>query len=356
MSVTVTNQQYLRQRSGPSITPDQPGYLLVTCNVTMPCEQYRFVVITDWRAEDYVELPDGVNFIAWSIETAPTTGKLHCQAYAYGQKMSVKAWASRFGKQHVKPMRGSLQQNEAYCSKQAELKKLGTEPMGSGHRRDLEQIKQLCDNIPPGQNVMDLATDVDSFAVCIQYKRGLEAYVANKRRRAIQGNHDAPDVIFITGPSGSGKSRYVRQLEPLVYDIPGGPWRDGYDLQEAVLYDNLEPQSITDRVQFLKEIDRYPIQVPVKGGFTAWKPKRIYITSTYTMDDFAARFNQATEWSRRITSLITLPVFKPKVAYIYDHGVQTEIPIEEDSSQEIVQEEGNDEQDEDGCTDQEDGA
>jgi len=168
-------------------------------------------------------------------------------------------------------------------------------------------MKQLCDNIEPGKNIMDLATDVDSFTVCIQYKRGLEAYVANKRQRAIQGNHDAPDVIFITGPSGSGKTRYVRELEPIVYDIPRGPWRDGYDLQEAVLYDNLEPNSIGDRAQFLKEIDRYPIQVPVKGGFTAWKPKRIYITSTYPSEAFERAFNQATEWTRRVTSIMILP-------------------------------------------------
>lgn len=221
--------------------------------------------------------------------------------------MSLKAWANKFGNSHFEYCIGNLQQNETYCSKQSTLKKLGTEPMGSGHRRDLEQMKTLCDTIEPGKNIMDLATDVDSFTVCIQYKRGLEAYVANKRQRAIQGNHDAPNVIFITGPSGSGKTRYVRELEPNVYDIPRGPWRDGYDLQEAVLYDNLEPNSIGDRAQFLKEIDRYPIQVPVKGGFTAWKPKRIYITSTYPTEAFQRAFNEPTEWTRRVTSIMTLP-------------------------------------------------
>lgn len=31
----------------------------------------------------------------------------------------------------------------------------------------------------------------------------------------------------------------------------------------------------------LQILDRYPIDVPIKGGFTAWRPKRIYITSAF---------------------------------------------------------------------------
>lgn len=272
----------------------------------MPAPQYRLVVITDHRAEDYEQLPEGVQFIAWSIETAPTTGKLHCQAYAYGHKMTIKKWANLFANFHIEPMRGSLQQNEVYCSKSAVLKKLGQEPMGSGHRRDLAAMQQLCDSIRPGQTVMDLATDADNFTVCVQYKRGLEAYIANKRRREVENDRSAPDVIFITGPPGSGKTRYVREKEVDIYDIPNGFWRDGYDLQEAVLYDNCEPRGITDRTQLLKELDRYAIQVPVKGGFTTWKPKRIYITSTSSSEDFAKIFAHPDEWHRRITSVITL--------------------------------------------------
>jgi len=269
-------------------------------------DQFRLMCFTDWRAKDYVELPDGVQFIAWSIETAPTTGKLHCQGYAYGKKMSTRQWSKKFGNQHVEKVLGNLLQNEVYCSKQATMRKLGQEPMGSGHRRDLAAMQELCDKIEPGETIMDLAVNGDNFCVCVQYKRGLEAYVANKRRRLVQNDHTAPEVIFINGKPGTGKTRYVRELEKDLYDIPSGQWRDNYDLQEAVLYDNLEPTSITDRSHFLKELDRYPIQVPVKGGFTTWKPKRIYITSTYSSEAFAQHFSDPNEWRRRITSVKTL--------------------------------------------------
>jgi len=272
----------------------------------MPAEQFRSICFTDWRAKDYTVLPDGVQFIAWSIETAPTTGKLHCQAYAYGKKMSTTKWSKLFGNSHIEKMLGNLHQNEVYCSKQATLRKLGQEPMGSGHRRDLAAMQELCDKIEPGQTIMDLATDGDNFNVCIQYKRGLEAYVSNKRRRLVQNDHTAPEVIFINGKPGTGKTRFVRELEKELYDIPSGQWRDNYDMHEAVLYDNLEPTSITDRSHFLKELDRYPIQVPVKGGFTTWKPKRIYITSIFSSEAFANHFSDPNEWRRRITSIKTL--------------------------------------------------
>lgn len=269
----------------------------------MPAEQFRGICFTDFRAIDYSELPEGVQFIAWSIETAPSTGKLHCQGYAYGKKMTTKKWSKAFGNSHIEKMQGNLSQNEAYCSKQANLKKLGQEPMGSGHRRDLAAIQEMCDKIKPGETIMDLAIDGDNFNVCIQYKRGLEAYVANKRRRTVQHDHSAPEVIFITGKPGTGKTRYVRELETDIYDVPSGVWRDNYDLHEAVLFDNLEPGSITDRSHFLKELDRYPIQVPIKGGFTTWKPKRIYITSVYSATAFASHFADPNEWNRRITSV-----------------------------------------------------
>lgn len=279
----------------------------------MPAQSYRAVCITDHRAEPYGALPEGVTFLAWGCETAPTTGKKHNQVYAYGEKMTVSKWSKLFGKSHVEPMKGTFQQNEAYCSKESELQKLGEEPMGTGKRRDLQDIQTVMDTLPAGACVMDAAIDADSFKVCVQYKRGLEDYLSNKRRRVVRGDQSAPDVYFISGPPGSGKTRYVRFLEPDVYDVVSMQWKDGYNLHEAVLYDNLEPKDITERAKFLKEIDRYDIQVPIKGGFTTWKPKRIYITSTYGSYEFSTVFHDPQEWNRRITNGITCPLYNPSI-------------------------------------------
>lgn len=58
---------------------------------------------------------------------------------------------------------------------------------------------------------------------------------------------------------------------------PGGTWFDGYDGHDCVLFDDFTGD--IKFCYFLQVIDRYLPRVPVKGGFTPWTPKRIYITS-----------------------------------------------------------------------------
>jgi hypothetical protein len=118
----------------------------------------------------------------------------------------------------------------------------------------------------------------------------------------------APEVIYIYGPQGSGKTRHVRDLEPAIYDCPEDDqykWKDGYAGEDAVLYDNVRNDNIKP-TRMLKEIDRYFIQVPVKGGYIGWRPKRIYITSIHPLDVFAneSGFTDPRDLTRRVTQII----------------------------------------------------
>lgn len=64
-------------------------------------------------------------------------------------------------------------------------------------------------------------------------------------------------------------------------------WFDGYEGQDDVLMDDYQC-SMLDREFFLRLLDRYPMQVPVKGGFVEWRPKRIIITSNHNPIDWYA--------------------------------------------------------------------
>jgi hypothetical protein len=83
------------------------------------------------------------------------------------------------------------------------------------------------------------------------------------------------------GRTGAGKTRAVFDNVPSPEDIyvhPGGQWFDGYDGQPIVLFDDFGGSEFK-LTYFLKLLDRYPMQVPIKGGFVSWIPKEVYITS-----------------------------------------------------------------------------
>lgn len=280
----------------------------------MPVPQFRFVVITDHREayqnEGYVHLPPRTQYVAWGHETCPTTGKRHLQVWAYGEKRSIKAWSVDFGNSHIEGMMGSMLQCDKYQSKQNQLKELGLRPMHSGHKRTLVDFTDACIRDPHIAPVDFAIENPDYAPTYVQYGRGLEKLSAAAYAKRIKGDHTAPEVIYIHGPPGSGKSRHVRELEPDIYDVPaadGFKWKDGYHAHEAVLFDNVSRKSLRDPDQFLKEIDRYPVRVSIKGGFVMWKPKRIYITSIQSPEYLAGIFNDPVELTRRLTTVIQLP-------------------------------------------------
>ncbi|UYD39139.1 MAG: replication associated protein [Wigfec virus K19_691] len=88
-----------------------------------------------------------------------------------------------------------------------------------------------------------------------------------------------PTVYWLYGETGAGKTRYVfDQHKDLWVSSADLKWFDGYHGQEAALLDDFRPEHISFSL-LLRLLDRYPIQLPVKGGFTDWTPLHIYITA-----------------------------------------------------------------------------
>lgn len=94
-----------------------------------------------------------------------------------------------------------------------------------------------------------------------------------------------PEVIWLTGPSGSGKSRRAREIcgEDVYTKNTGHKWWDGYDGHEDVILDDFR-DSWWPITYMLALIDRYEFQVEYKGGMRQMRAKRIIITSIFTPD------------------------------------------------------------------------
>lgn len=249
-------------------------------------------------------LDERLSYFAYAVEICPTTSRQHLQAFAYGTKpMRLHQWKEIFPGGHIEFMRGTFRDNQAYCSKEGQLVELGVRPMANGKRRSDQIVKQAID-ADPTKSLSQIYEETGEMAA-IAYSRGMNEYRLYKRRKIMPLNEEVK-VILVTGRPGSGKTRYVFDNESDLYEVPMSghlQWFDGYEGQEAVLFDNLTPESITNKGFFLRLIDRYRLQVPIKGGFTYWKPKRIYITTINTSDAFASIFNDMNEWFRRISEV-----------------------------------------------------
>ena len=225
--------------------------------------------------------------------------------------MRLTGWKKVFPGDHIEQMRGTLAENDAYCSKESAIIQFGLKPMDNGKKRSL---KLLCEAVVEAANdqipLCDVVTMPDNQATFVQYNNGITKlydHAVTSKLRKIDKNF-APEVIYISGPPGSGKTRYVFDKEPDLYRVPASDkfkWKDGYCGQDAVLYDNVTPENIAPN-ELLVEIDRYYVSLPQKGGFTGWRPKRIYFTSVFTLGLFSetARFSLAAEFTRRITSSV----------------------------------------------------
>lgn len=280
-----------------------------------PKRSFRGAVLTIWDMTWDCQLPERMQFIAFGKEVCPETKRDHYQAFAYAKdKMKLTGWNKVL--KHLTPhtyveeMSGNLYENEDYCEKEGQYTKIGVPPMPNGKQRSMEEVKHRCDQIKDGESVMDIAEDPELFQTVSRMTPFLKEYIQHVRSKKVKRDFSAPEVTYIWGSPGTGKTRLVAEKEENLYTVPNGhkDWRDNYALHEAVLFDNMEGDRIIDRSAFLQQIDRYPIYVPVKGTHVWWKPKRIYITSLVPPEIFAKNFEHANEFKRRLTKIIHLPL------------------------------------------------
>lgn len=215
---------------------------------------------------------------------------------------------------HVEIARGSLQSNQDYCKKEGDYFESGTPIPSQGTRTDLLSVKEDLD-----AGMQEDAIAEKHFSAWVRYSQSFQKY------RALKSAKDRSwktKVFVLWGETGTGKTRYV-------YDqigdnqriwVPGDyEWFDGYTGQEIVLFDDFRGEY---PIQFLlKLLDRYPMSVKIKGSFTKWCPKKIYITSNVSPEDWYLNIDQRTRAAllRRIdnSEYVEVPLYADIIAPQY---------------------------------------
>lgn len=196
---------------------------------------------------------------------------------------------------HLEPTKGTPKQASDYCKKDGDFFEHGICPRGRGERTDLESVRQ---RIISGGSIRDCFEE--HFGVTLRYHRGLTTYIA---LRAVPRTW-AVDIQVYWGPTGTGKTRRAWTEAPQAYIHPGGQWFDGYADQECAIFDDFTGADFK-LSYLLKLLDRYPMQVPIKGGFVNWAPKKIFITSNLDPRTWYQEANQEHQAAlfRRITHI-----------------------------------------------------
>lgn len=234
-------------------------------------------------------------------------GKRHLQGYAeflnahrMGSAKLLLAACGMGGSVHLEPRKGTPQQAADYCKKSESaihgtFQEWGKLAKGPGQRTDLEKVGDLV----RGKSTMAEIAGAHT-ATFIRYGRGIE--------RARQVLNKSPKwrkltITVLVGKAGTGKTRYA--MENAIGDIytlasTSPEWWDGYDGEKSLLIDDYYGGIPYER--FLRILDGYALNLPVKGGFTAAHYTQVFITSNKPWASWYPNQNDLTALRRRLDS------------------------------------------------------
>lgn len=193
---------------------------------------------------------------------------------------------------HIEAAKGSPAQNHRYCSKDGNIVfTKGTCPRQGG-RKDVADVRI---ELRAGKGMAEIVDDPRFNLQCVKLAETWLRHHAPKRSEPTRG-------LWIWGPTGSGKSRaaYTWARDKLGTEpYPAketSKWWDGYVGQEVVVVDDV--RTGWSRFEFmLRLVDRWPLSVATKGGFTEFNAKWVIFTSNYHPHDLWQDGVKLVDWA-----------------------------------------------------------
>nr|QXP07652.1 MAG: replication associated protein [Arizlama virus] len=221
-------------------------------------------------------------------EICPNTKKVHWQCYLeFKTPVSMKQIKTIFDDKtiHLEKRNGTKEQARDYCKKDGKFTEYGIWCTGQGFRTDL---KSLTAEMASGKRINEIM--VENPEVYCKYRNGLKDIQASLDKKNSNEFREV-EVEVISGPTGCGKTR--KAMENATFKIEGSEmnWWDGYDADESIVIDEYDNDVICTRL--LNLLDGYQLRLPVKGGFTYARWKKVYITTNLRKHELHAKAKKA---------------------------------------------------------------
>lgn len=219
-----------------------------------------------------VALNPDVDYIGWGFEVGEQQTSHLQGVLSLRNRLRISAVKSRIpglARAHLELRRGTFEQAREYAAKDGLFEEYGIKPQVQGSRSDLMTLQN---DLRAGMKRKDIATK--HFSNFIRYHRGIDAFIS-----CVSEPRDFETLVIVYwGSTGTGKTRSVHENATDLWTYSADQWFDGYDGHQQVLFDDFAGSEF--KIQFLlKLLDRYPMQVRVKGGFVNWRPREVYLTS-----------------------------------------------------------------------------
>lgn len=232
------------------------------------------------------------------------SGTKHLQGYfVFAKNKRLAALREFLPRAHWEKAKGSHEQNFNYCSKDGDYDEFGVRPKFESQNGAKREINRW-------ETAWSLAKENRIVEIEPQIKVTSYNNLRSIAKDFMKESADADNVtgIWIQGPSGCGKSREARRRYPGAFKKNANKWWDGYQGEEYVILDDLDPNHEILGHHFKIWADRYAFVAETKGGALNIRPKVFCITTQYKIDQIFKDEATREAIKRRFTVVDMFPV------------------------------------------------
>lgn len=251
------------------------------------------------------------------------SGTPHLQGYVkFNSNKSVKVVRKLLPGCHIEIAK-TMDEAIEYCKKEGDFTERGKRPLNQKQKGEcnIERYKRAKTAAQEGR-----LDDIDPD-IYIRHYSTLKKI--SSERQAPPAQLNALNNEWLYGPPGSGKSSKALKENPNAYLKGLHKWWDGYNGQDVVIVDDLDQyhRSLTPDIK--QWAHHHPFPVEKKGGVDCIRPKKIIITSNFSIDEIWEDSITREAMHRRFTEIeIKKPTDKtwhysadPKIEkFIHDHA------------------------------------